>query len=294
MTTDATILGDAGTATSRYAATPGLRMHYVVAGPDDGVPIILLHGFPEFWYTWRLQIPALVAAGFRVVAPDQRGYNLTDKHGPYTVETLSADIAHLQDHLGLQSSHIVGHDWGGAVAWTFAALYPERTRTITALNAPHLNAYQDALLHHPSQLLKSWYVLFFQLPYIPERLLGLRDYALLRRALSNGSSGALTSADLDLYVESCARPGALTAMLGWYRTIARDFARRPVAPRYDVYAPSHVIWGDRDAYLSTTCNETLPRYAPGVQIHLVEGVSHWVQLDAPATVNSLLIDAILA
>lgn len=294
MATDASVLGGASNAVSHYATAPDLRMHYVAAGPDDGLPVILLHGFPEFWYTWRHQISALAAAGFRVIAPDQRGYNLTAKHGPYAVETLCADIAHLQDHLGLPSSHIVGHDWGGSVAWTFAALYPDRTRTITALNAPHLNAYQDALLHHPSQLLKSWYVLFFQLPVVPERLLRRDNYALVRRSLADSVAGAMTSADLDVYVEACAQPGALTAMLGWYRAIGRGLARHPVSPRYDVRVPSHVIWGDQDAYLSTFCNDTLDRYAPGVRIHHIAGASHWVQVNDPVKVNDLLIHTILS
>lgn len=153
---------------SRFANLPGLRMHYVEAGPANGAPVILLHGFPEFWYSWRFQIPALAAAGYRVVAPDQRGYNLSGKEDPYDLDTLTRDVANLQDAPGIARSHIVGHDWGGAVAWAFAAAYPARTDRLVVMNAPHLNAYQDTIRRLPRQLLKSWYVAFFQILRLPE------------------------------------------------------------------------------------------------------------------------------
>src|SRR5579864_714122 len=167
--------------TEHFVDLPGLRMHYVSAGPPDGEAIILLHGFPEFWYSWRFQIPALARSGYRVVAPDQRGYNLSAKDGPYDVGTLTGDVAHLQDALGLASSHIVGHDCGGAIAWAFAAAFPARTRKLIILNAPQGDAFGDTLRRHPQQIVKSWYILFFQLPFLPELSFRLNDYRVLER-----------------------------------------------------------------------------------------------------------------
>jgi len=270
-----------------YVDLRGLRMHYAEAGPPDGAPIILLHGFPEFWYSWRLQIPALAAAGYRVIAPDQRGYNLSSKDGPYDIATLTADIAHLQDALGIASSHIAGHDWGGAVAWAFAAAYPERTDRLVILNAPHLNAYEDTVRRHPRQLLKSWYILFFQLPRLPEWSLRAGDYAVLRRAFARVPH--MTAADIARYTDAWARPGALSATVGWYRAMARGIiAHRGNLPALRVASPTLVIWGERDAVLDRACNDTLPRYVPDLRINYLPA-SHWVQLDKPDEVNRLLL-----
>lgn len=268
----------------RYADLPGLRMHYVVAGPEDGTPVILLHGFPEFWYSWRFQIPALAEAGYRVIAPDQRGYNLSDKQGPYNASTLVRDIVHLQEALGFSSSHIVGHDWGGAIAWSFAAARPVRTRRLVAMNAPHINAYQDAL-KYPRQILKSYYIALFQMPRLPEWGLRRRDYALLERVFQSVSPERMTQRDVELYKEACARPGALEAMIGWYRAI-----KRPREAVLNIERPSCVIWGERDAFLEKGCNETLGRYVPDLSVHYLPRASHWVQMDLPEEVNQLMLD----
>ena len=270
----------------------GLRLHYAQAGPADGTPVILLHGFPEFWYSWRYQLPALAAAGYRAIAPDQRGYNLSGKQGPYDIETLTDDIAHLQDALGLTSSHIVGHDWGGAVAWAFAARYPRRTRRLAILNAPHLNAYQDALLRHPMQLLKSWYILFFQLPDLPEWVLRRRDYSSLERSLAQVDPTHMTPADIARYKQSWGQPGALTAMLGWYRAMGLRAARQPRLPRLDITVPTALIWGLGDPYLDRACNATLRRYVSDLRIHYLHGAGHWVQLVCPDDTNRLLLDSL--
>jgi len=271
----------------------GLRLHYVQAGPADGTPVILLHGFPEFWYSWRYQLPALAAAGYRAIAPDQRGYNLSGKQGPYDIETLTDDIAHLQDALGLTSSHIVGHDWGGAVAWAFAARYPGRTRRLAVLNAPHLNAYQDAALRHPTQLLKSWYILFFQLPHLPEWVLRQHDYYPLERGLARVDPTHMTPADSARYKQSWRQPGALSAMLGWYRAMGRHAARQPRLPRLprlDIGVPTALIWGLDDPYLDRACNATLHRYVSDLRIHYLPGAGHWVQMNCPDETNHLLLD----
>jgi len=272
---------------SRFIDLPGLRMHYVEAGPPDGVPVILLHGFPEFWYSWRLQIPVLATAGYRVIAPDQRGYNLSDKDGPYDLDTLTGDVAHLQDALGLAHSHVAGHDWGGAVAWAFAAAYPARVDKLTILNAPHLNAYEDAARRHPRQLLKSWYVYAFQIPRLPEWGLRAGDYYLLRRSLALVPN--MSAADIARYKEAWTQTGALEATIGWYRTLARRVvARRGRVPALRITNPTLVIWGEQDAFLEKGCNDTLPRYVTNLDVRYLPA-SHWVQLDRPDEVNQLML-----
>ncbi|MDA1329622.1 MAG: alpha/beta hydrolase [Chloroflexi bacterium] len=142
----------------------GLRLHFASAGPPEGQPVILLHGFPEYWYAWRHQIPALAAAGYRVIAPDQRGYNLSDKPQSvtdYGIEKLAADILSLADHLELQTFHLVGHDWGAAVAWQLAINHPERLRTLSILNVPHPAVMSRHLRSDIRQIFKSWYIFFF-------------------------------------------------------------------------------------------------------------------------------------
>ncbi len=273
-----------------YAELPGLRLHYVTAGPTDGQPVILLHGFPEFWYSWRFQIPALAAAGYRVIAPDQRGYNLSGKGGPYDVATLAGDVAHLQETLGIASSHIVGHDWGGGVAWAFAAMYPQRTRRLVIMNAPHLDAYQDTVRRHPRQILKSWYMLFFQLPAVPEWSIRRDDYALLEWMFSQVAPGRMTPDDLRRYKAACSQRGALSAMLGWYRTLPRALLIERRRPTLRVAAPTCVIWGENDQALEKSCNETLPRYVQDLRVHYLTGASHWVQMDRPDEVNRLMLD----
>ena len=276
--------------TDTFAQLPSLRLHYVAAGPNDGTPIVLLHGFPEFWYSWRFQIPALAAAGYRVIAPDQRGYNLSDKHGPYDFITLAQDIANLQDALGLQRSHIVGHDWGGGVAWAFASLYPERTDQLIILNAPHFNAYEDTLRHHPVQVLKSWYILFFQMPLVPEWLISRNDYQLLATGFRQANPLYMTADDIARYKEACAQPGALPAMIGWYRHTARYLLRHARRfPHFRIKRPTCVIWGERDIALDKSCNETLPQYVDQLAIHYLPNASHWVQMDEPEAVNQLVL-----
>src|SRR5215217_5636671 len=200
-----------------------LDLHVVEAGPPGGRPAILLHGFPEFWYGWRHQLGPLAAAGLRVVAPDQRGYNLSDKPQglqSYTLDRLAGDVVALADALGCDRVSLVGHDWGGLVAWWTAARHGKRVERLAILNAPHPQAFGPYLRRHPTQLLRSAYIGFFQLPWLAEGALAAADFALLRRALTGSSRpGTFTAADLERYKRAWAEPGALTAMLAWYRAL---------------------------------------------------------------------------
>jgi pimeloyl-ACP methyl ester carboxylesterase len=218
--------------------TNGVELHALAAGPPDGPLAILLHGFPESSHGWRRQLAPLAAAGLRVLAPDQRGYALSDKplgRAAYVLDTLADDVLGLADALGRHRFAVVGHDWGGAVAWHLAARDPGRVERAAILNAPHpatVGAYARA---HPGQALKSWYIAFFQAPAVPELALSTAGHAWLRRAMIRSSRpGTFTPEDLRRYREDWSRPDALTAMLNWYRALplyaplpAPDPRRRP-------------------------------------------------------------------
>ena len=245
-------------------AANGIHLHVVQAGPPDGCPILLLHGFPDFWYSYRLQIPVLARAGYRVIVPDQRGYHLSDKSGPFDVLTLCQDIASLQDSLEISKSYLIGHDWGGGVAWTFAALFPERVERLVILNAPHLQALRDTYRRHPIQLLKSLYILYFQLPWLPEWSLRARNFKLLAQTYAAIHPRHVTPEDIELYRQAWSRPGALSAMLGWYRAIlrSRETPWLLSLPPMIVPHPTLVIWGEKDPYLDRTCNENSSSLCP--------------------------------
>src|SRR5512143_2764172 len=200
----------------------GIRLHVAQAGPKDGPLVILLHGFPEFWYGWRHQIPYLAQAGYRVWAPDQRGYNLSDKpHGiaAYSLDRLAADAVGLIDAAGCERACLVGHDWGGGVAWWAAASYPERIERLVIINAPHGSVFRRAVQRNPIQMLRSWYFLFFQIPWLPE--------AFWRWSIRRPMQGRMTrngvffDGDPELYRRAWSQPGALTAMINWYRAALR-------------------------------------------------------------------------
>ncbi len=268
-------------------------MGYLEAGALNGEPVILLHGFPEFHYSWRLQWPALADAGFRVIAPDQRGYNLTGKAPPYDIDTLTQDIADLQDALGIARSHIVGHDWGGVVSYAFAARFPQRVNRLVILNVPHPDAYLDAVPKCVKQVAKSWYVYAFQLPNFPEKNFERDNYALADKTFS--SVKHMTAEDIEHYKEAYRQPGAMPAMIGWYRALAQRIAKnRGRANIGNIEAPVLVIWGEQDLALEKCTNDTLSRYAPNSRIVYLPKASHWVQLDEPAEVNRLMLEYLRA
>jgi len=278
--------------TSRFASVNGVRLHYVEAG--TGPLVVFLHGFPQFWYAWRRQLPALARAGYRAVALDMRGYNLSEKPRgvrPYDVDALAGDVAALVQRLDPRGATVIGHDWGGAVAWRAAERHPLAVRRLVILNAPHPATFAREL-RTPSQLLRSSYILFFQLPWIPELVIRARDFALLERVLRRDPvrPDAFTDEDVRRHKEALARPGALTAALNYYRAAAR----RPtgvLAPRRAarVEQPILVIWGDRDRYLRPRLTRGLERWVPDVRVEHIAGASHWVMDDTPERVNDLIL-----
>jgi pimeloyl-ACP methyl ester carboxylesterase len=284
----------------RYAVVNGVRLHYVEAEPQvtarkgNARLFCALHGFPEFWYSWRQQIPALAAAGFRVIAPDLRGYNLSAKppavHS-YRMEALVGDVAALVRHAGERRAAVAGHDWGGVLAWYLPLYHPDVVDRLIVLNAPHPLAYFREL-RTPAQLLKSWYVFFFQLPLLPEVVLRAGDQALLDRMLRRPPvrPGAFTADDVRRYKEALARPGALTAALNYYRAGFRGVGRQAARARSPVPVPTLLIWGERDLYLSVRLTEGLGRWVPDLRVERLPDASHWVQNDAAERVNQLLLD----
>jgi pimeloyl-ACP methyl ester carboxylesterase len=276
----------------RYADLGDVRLHYVEAG--EGPLVLLLHGFPQFWYQWRHQVPALVEAGFRVVAPDMRGYNLSDKPfgvRAYRVELLARDVERLILSSGERSAVVVGHDWGAIVAWIAAMRHPERVEKLAILNVPHPARLLGGLLS-PMQLLRSSYVFFFQIPRLPEEVITVGDFAPLRSVLGRDPvvPGALTAEDIERYVEAIARPGALTAAINYYRALFRyPWETRALLQR--VEAPVLVIWGDKDRFLSRRLAEPPHLWVPNlVCVKRLPDASHWVAEDRPSEVNALLLD----
>jgi pimeloyl-ACP methyl ester carboxylesterase len=278
------------TSAYRFAdLSSGLRMGYVEVGPPAGEPVVLLHGFPEFHYSWRLQGPALADAGFRVIAPDQRGYNRTDKTPPYDIDTLSQDVADLQDALGITRSHIVGHDWGGVVSYAFAARFPQRVNRLVILNVPHPDAYLDSVPKCVKQVAKSWYVYAFQLPDLPERGFERNNYEIAEKTFSTVKH--MSPEDIERYKEAYRQPGAISAMIGWYRALAQRIAKNKGRANIGtIAAPTLVIWGENDVALEKCTNETLAHYAPNSKIVYLPKASHWAQLDEPEIVNRLLLE----
>ncbi len=275
----------------KSASVNGVRLHYVTAG--QGPLVLLLHGFPEFWYSWALQIPALAAAGFRVVAPDLRGYNLSDKPEgvrAYRLETLVADVAALVRELGAERAAIVGHDWGGVIAWSLAMREPTVVDRLVVINAPH-PATMARRIWRRWQLWKSWYVFVFQLPRLPEALFRLGRYAVLRRALRREPvrADAFDAAAIRRYVEAIDRPGALTAGMNYYRAALRRNPLHAARDARPVTCPTLVVWGERDRHLSTGLLSGLEWWAPDLRIERLPDASHWVQRDAPERLNEILV-----
>ena len=280
---------DAGVGTSAYVTVNGVRLHYVEAG--EGPLVVLLHGFPQFWYAWRHQLAALAAAGFRAVAVDLRGYNLSDKPAgvaAYDAGVVAADVAALIAALGEPDAAVVGHDWGGMIAWRAASAHPERVSRIVAINAPHPRAFARAL-RRGRQLLRSWYVLLFQFPVLPERLLAARNFAFVTVALrSHARRDSFSREDVARHKDALRRPGALTGALNYYRAALRR--GDPSRARARVTQPALLIWGDRDRYLIPELAAESAREVPELRVEHLPEATHWVMADAPARVNELLID----
>jgi pimeloyl-ACP methyl ester carboxylesterase len=265
-------------------------MHYVTQG--EGPLIVLLHGFPEFWYSWRFQIPFLAGHGYTVVAPDLRGYNNTDRpRKGYDIPTLLRDIEGLIKGLGQQKAVIVGHDWGGALAWSFTINYPSMTERLIVMNAPHPAAMMREM-RTIKQLRKSWYIFAFQLPWLPEYLLG-RNHAYEIGRMLRGAALQKTvfpGEETTKYQEAMSKPGAIKAALSYYRQL---FRHPPLSLyRYDtrISARTLLIWGEQDIALGIELTTGLERWVNDIEIKRIPDSGHWVQQEQPDKVNQYMLE----
>ena len=268
----------------------GINLHVVQDGPRTGRFLILLHGFPEFWYGWRRQIPFLAAAGYRVWAPDQRGYNLSDKPSgiaAYSLDELGADVIGLLDAAGQETAFLVGHDWGAAVAWWIASKYPARLAKMVIINVPHGAVLMKHLRRNLAQIRKSWYMFFFQFPYLPEIIIPLRNWNMFAKFLKNSSRpGTFTNDDLDIYRQAWSQPKTLTSMLNWYRSVMQKPPKPPDSLRITV--PTLLIWGAQDKFLGREMAQPSIDLCDDGRLVYFEEATHWVQLEEAERVNELI------
>ena len=271
-----------------YLVSNSIRLHYVTQG--EGALMLMLHGFPEFWYSWRYQISEF-AQDYKVVAIDLRGYNKSEKpqeRTAYAISELVKDVAGVITGLGYDRCILVGHDWGGAIAWSFAYAYPEMLEKLIVMNLPHPAKFAVALRSNRRQLLRSWYILFFQLPWLPELTLQFNDYQAIASAFIDSAidKTVFTDQDLGAYKKAAAKPGALTAMLNYYRNIFPEF----LLPRSWglLQVPTLMIWGENDKFLGKELTYDTQVYVKDFQLKYIPNCSHWVQQEKPDLVNQYM------
>lgn len=279
--------------THAHLTTNGVRLHYVTQG--EGPLLLLLHGFPEFWYSWRHQLPAL-ADRYQVVAPDLRGYNDSDKPADvaaYAMPELVKDVLGIMQTLGNGRCRLVGHDWGGAIAWQVAYAHPDRIDQLAVLNMPHPARFLEGL-RQPDQLLRSAYIAFFQLPVLPELLFQLNDFQAIAQAFQGMARRpeAFSEADIEAYKNAFAKRGALTGGLNYYRNLLRPDLMGRSWGVLDV--PTLMIWGEDDIPLSKALSYGTEQYVRDFRIRYIPNCSHWVQQDQPDLVNQYLREFLTA
>ena len=269
-----------------------VRLHVVDAG--DGPPVVLLHGFPEFWYSWRNQMPALSNAGFRSMAVDLRGYNRSDKPDgvpQYRLSMLVEDIAALIRERAGGKAHVVGHDWGGAVAFRLAAVHPQLVHKLVVMNCAFPAAYARELRRGLGQWLRAWYIIFFQTPKLPEFAITRKRLAALQKAWKSQPQNpdAFTDDDINEYRRAFETPAALTGPVNFYRAALRYRNDLFGAPQ-QVDAQTQLVWGEPDPFATPRVLNGLEQWIPNLRIERIPNASHWVQNDAPRRVNELLIE----
>jgi epoxide hydrolase 4 len=270
-----------------YLVSNGVRLHYVTQG--EGPLMLMLHGFPEFWYSWRHQIPEF-AKDHKVVALDLRGYNDSDKPKEttaYQMQELVKDVEGAVRVLGYDRCVLVGHDWGGAIAWQVAYAAPRLIERLIVLNLPHPAKFTQGI-RTPQQLLRSWYIFFFQLPFLPELVLQANDYQLVAEAFSRMAidKSAFAATDLAAYKHAAAKPGALTAMINYYRNLLQPGLMQQSWSKLTV--PTLLIWGEQDTALGIELTYGTEAYVEDLAIRYIPNCSHWVQQEQPALVNQYM------
>jgi pimeloyl-ACP methyl ester carboxylesterase len=274
-----------------YAQVNGIRMHYVRAGAGERL-VVLLHGFPQCWYTWRYQIPAL-AEHYTVIAPDLRGYNETEKpRWGYEMDGLVQDIAELVRVAGYERGTVVGHDWGGVIAWSLAIARPELVERLVTLNTPHPGRFGPGARMSPRQLLRSAYIVLFQIPAVPELVIRLGDYDMVEGFIRKDmvDRRRMSDDDMRFYRQALARPGALHAALTYYRRALLHTGGIFHGTGLHVRAPTMMIWGEPDRYFGSELIKGTGRFVPNLRVEMIPRCSHWVQEEAAPRVTELLLD----
>ena len=278
----------------RFIKTNGVQLHTVQAGPQSGPPVVMLHGFPENWRCWIRQIPTLARAGCRVIVPDQRGYNLSDKPqgiSSYRIEELTKDILGLIDALEYEKVNVVGHDFGALVAWMLATKHPEQLHRLGIINVPHPTVMWRFLRRDFEQMRRSLYALFFQLPWLPEMILRAGNWRVASSGLRrSGRANAFTDQDIEKYKEAWSQPGAMTAMLSWYRAAARY--QPEIADGMRVRTRTLILWGVQDFALSRRMARPSLDYCDDGNLIFFPDATHWVQREEADEVNRRLLEFI--
>jgi epoxide hydrolase 4 len=276
-----------------FVAANRLRFHVATCGAGERLALCL-HGFPECWYSWRHQLPLLARLGYRAWAPDLRGYGESDRPArcqDYAIETLMADVAGLIDASGARSTLLLAHDWGGVIAWYVAMRKLRPLARLVVMNLPH-PAVMERALRGWRQLARSWYVFLFQLPWVPEALFRARNCRAIGDAFRNMAvdKSRFPDAVLQVYRDNAARPGALTAMLNYYRAFVRGGGgRRQRRLGYPVIdTPTLMIWGEHDIALGKETTYGTEQFVANLTVRYLPHASHWVQQEAPETVNAML------
>jgi len=261
-----------------------VQLHVAAAGPADGEPLFFLHGFPEYWYAWQAQLEHFAELGYRVYAPDQRGFGDSDKPEQvtdYHINKLAGDILGLMDALGYERAHLVGHDWGGILTWHLLCWHAERFKRVVILNAPHLSIWRNGMLKTPGQMLKSWYVFAFQLPTAPEQITGMRAGGLL--LWLSGLHKVLNADDKTRYKK--AYDGALKTMINWYRAAMRFSEDSARVPNATIDTPLLIIWGRDDRFLSEQLARDCMELCSNARLEFINDASHWLIHEQPTKIN---------
>ncbi|WP_299289655.1 alpha/beta hydrolase [uncultured Mucilaginibacter sp.] len=275
--------------TSQFYNVNGITLHAATAGPQQGKMMLFLHGFPEFSLGWKKQLLFFAAKGFRVIAPDQRGYNLSSKPKgvkAYRIENLVEDMVGLIQQLSTEKVILVGHDWGGGVAWELAGQYPELIEKLIVLNMPHLRVMRETLKSNARQMLRSWYTGFFQIPFLPEWMISWFNFKLMERSIiGTALQNTFTRLEIGQYKSAWRQPGAVRAMINWYRAYKYS---RPAFKRIQI--PTLILWGTQDKFLlPQMAGKSNMLCAKGKLIY-IDDATHWLHHEKAAKINQLILN----
>jgi len=271
--------------------TNGIRLQVLQVGPELGPTALMLHGFPEGSYAWEDMAGQLAAKGYRVWVPDQRGYNSSDKPrhiSAYNSEIVARDLLGIIDATGRRQVDLIGHDWGGQIAWWAAARYPQRIRRLVVMNCAHPQVMFRNVLLNPRQTVKSWYIFALQLPWIPERVLSRNQYARLLKAIERSGGAPIPAAEAERYIAAWSKPRALSSMINWYRAAMRTFPLRLDEPR--IHVPTLLIWGEQDRFLDRALAQQSIDHCDQGRVVYLSDAGHWVHHEKPQEVGKLVHD----